>query len=93
MEDCLIGLPPPTTVSHAEDIFDEFNCLNLNITVPAGAKAGDDLSVMVYVHGGGGHSGANSDWWCDGGSIVKRSVETGKPVVMVAIKSVSPDFE
>ena len=89
MEDCLIGLPPTiTTVSHAPDIFDEFNCLNLNITTPAEAKSGDDLPVLVYVHGGGGFSGSNSDWWCDGGAIVKRSVEIGKPVVMVAIKYV-----
>ncbi|KAF8858989.1 alpha/beta-hydrolase [Acephala macrosclerotiorum] len=85
MEDCL-GLPPTiTTVSHAPDIFDEFNCLNLNITIPSGAKAGDNLPVMVYVHGGGGFSGSSSDWWCDGGAIVKRSVEIGKQVVMVAI--------
>lgn len=58
--------------------------------MPAGAHAGDDLPVMVYVHGGGGFSGANSDWWCDGGSIVKRSLEIGKPIIMVAIKYESP---
>ncbi|KAE8442961.1 hypothetical protein EG329_002499 [Mollisiaceae sp. DMI_Dod_QoI] len=84
MEDALIGVPPHIA-SHVADIFDELDCLHLNITVPAGIKAGDDLPVMVYVHGGGGFSGANSDWWCDGGSIVKRSVEIGKPVIMIAI--------
>jgi carboxylesterase type B len=89
-------LPPPSrrwthsspsgVGSHSEDIFDEFNCLNLNITTPAGAKEGDDLPVMVYIHGRGGFSGSNGNWWCDGGSIVKRSIEIGKPIVMVAIK-------
>ncbi|PVH79021.1 alpha/beta-hydrolase [Cadophora sp. DSE1049] len=84
LEDSLIGLPASIT-SHQPDIFSEFECLNLNITTPAGAKAGDNLPVLVYVHGGGGFSGSNSDWWCDGGSIVKRSVEIAKPVIMVAI--------
>jgi carboxylesterase type B len=74
--------------SHSEDIFDEFSCLNLNITTPTGAKEGDNLPVMVYIYGGGGFSGSNGDWWCDGGSIVKRSMEIGKPIVMVAIKYV-----
>ncbi|KAG4436825.1 hypothetical protein IFR05_007674 [Cadophora sp. M221] len=84
LEDTLIGLPT-SIASHQPDIFSEFECLNLNITTPAGSKAGDDLPVLVYVHGGGGFSGSNSDWWCDGGSIVKRSVEIGKPIIMVAI--------
>ncbi|KAH6690794.1 Alpha/Beta hydrolase protein, partial [Leptodontidium sp. MPI-SDFR-AT-0119] len=84
LEDTLIGLPA-SIASHQPDTFSEFQCLNLNITTPAGAKAGDDLPVLVYVHGGGGFSGSNSDWWCDGGSIVKRSVEIGKPIITVAI--------
>jgi carboxylesterase type B len=85
MEDALIGLPPGLA-SHAEDIYDEFNCLHLNITVPAKPHVESDLPVMVYVHGGGGRSGSNSDWWCDGGSVVKQSIEMGKPVVHVAVK-------
>jgi len=72
--------------SHSEDIVDEISCLNLNITTPAGANEGDDLPVMVYIHSGGGVSGSNGDWWCDGGNIVRRSLEIGKPIVMVAIK-------
>lgn len=85
MEDGLIGLPREKA-SHAEDIFDEFNCLNLNITTPDGSNKNSKLPVMVYIHGGGGWSGANSDWWCDGKSIVKQSMRIGKPVVHVAIK-------
>jgi acetyl esterase/lipase len=78
LEDGLIHLPAGVG-SHSEDIFDEFSCLNLNITTPAGTKQGNDLPVMVYIHGGGGFSGSNGDWWCDGGSIVKRSIEIGNP--------------
>ena len=82
MEDALIGIPAPIDPA----TFDEFNCLNLNINIPAGTKAGDDLPVMVYVHGGGGFSGSNADWWCDGGSMVKRSVEIGRKVIVIAVK-------
>lgn len=88
MEDGLIGLPPHLA-SHVEDVYDEFNCLHLNITSPNNARKGSNLPVMVYIHGGGGRSGANSDWWCDGGSLVKKSVELGKPVIMIAIKLAS----
>ncbi|KAH7416745.1 Alpha/Beta hydrolase protein [Cadophora sp. MPI-SDFR-AT-0126] len=84
LEDSLIALPTSIT-THQPNVFSEFNCLNLNITAPAGAKAGDNLPVLVYIHGGGGFSGSNSDWWCDGGSVVKRSMEIGKPIIMVAV--------
>jgi hypothetical protein len=87
LEDELIGLPPGVA-SHSEDIFDEFNCLNLNVTTPAEASATSNLPVLIYIHGGGGFSGSNGDWWCDGGSIVKRSMEIGKPVISVVIKYV-----
>jgi carboxylesterase type B len=62
----------------------------LNITTPAGANERSNLPVLIYIHGGGGFSGSNGDWWTDGGSIVKRSTEIAKPVVAVAIKYVFP---
>ena len=61
--------------SHAEDIYDEFNCLHLNITTPANSPAGSNLIVMVYIHGGEGRGGSNSDRWNDGGSLVKKGIE------------------
>jgi carboxylesterase type B len=88
VEDGLIALPPGLA-THSEDIFDEFNCLNLNITSPAGANERSELPVLIYIHGGGGFSGSNGDWWCDGGSIVKRSMEIGRPVIAIAIKYTS----
>jgi carboxylesterase type B len=88
VEDGLIALPPGIA-THSEDIFDEFNCLNLNITAPAGANERSNLPVLIYIHGGGGFSGSNGDWWCDGGSIVKRSMEIGRPVIAIAIKYIS----
>ncbi|KAH8671820.1 Carboxylesterase family-domain-containing protein [Tricladium varicosporioides] len=84
LEDPLIGVTS-AKAQHAPDTFSEFECLNLNITTPAGQRFGSDLPVMVYIHGGGGYSGANSDWWCDGGSLVKRSLDEGKGVIHVAL--------
>lgn len=84
MEDALIGVTPDLA-THQAHIFDEFECLNLNITTPAHVHRGSSLPVMLYIHGGGGHSGANSDWWNDGTSIVKQSIALGKPIVSVAI--------
>ncbi|TVY65719.1 Lipase, partial [Lachnellula suecica] len=85
LEGVLIGKPPKHQPHNAEDVFDEFECLNLNITSPSNAHLDSAFPVMVYIHGGGGYSGANSDWWCDGSGIVSKSMAMGNPVVHVAI--------
>ncbi|KAL2060719.1 hypothetical protein VTL71DRAFT_9360 [Oculimacula yallundae] len=85
LEGMLIGVPPKHVPENAPDIFDEFHCLNLNITTPPGAREGQDYPVMVYIHGGGGFSGSNSDWWCDPSGIVSKSITMEKPVVVVTI--------
>ncbi|KAG0647699.1 Lipase 1 [Hyphodiscus hymeniophilus] len=84
LEQLTIGLPPHLA-SHPDNFFDEFNCLHLNVTAPSDIHDKSSLPVMVYVHGGGGYAGANSDWWCDGGSLVKNSIQSGKPVVMISV--------
>ncbi|KAF7325833.1 hypothetical protein MKEN_00434000 [Mycena kentingensis (nom. inval.)] len=61
---------------------DEFECLNLNITCPAGLSARSRVPVMVWVHGGGDR-GYGSSWIYDGGSIVRKSMLLGKPVMLV----------
>lgn len=45
---------------------------------------------MIYIHGGGGFSGSNSDWFCDGAGIVNKSIGMSKQAVVAAIKYVSP---
>lgn len=86
MEVALIGNPPKYQPQNAPDVFDEFECLNLNITTPPNSHAGNDFPVMVYIHGGGGYSGSNSDWFVDGGAIVSKSLAMGKPILHVAVK-------
>ena len=86
LEDALIGKPPKNPPRDTEDVLDEFECLNLNITTPPNAHAGNSFPVMVYIHGGGGYSGSNSDWYSDGAGIVSKSLDVEKPVVHVTIK-------
>ncbi|TBU39675.1 alpha/beta-hydrolase [Dichomitus squalens] len=38
------------------------DCLKLNIYAPAGAKKGDNLPVLVYIHGGGYVYGNPANW-------------------------------
>lgn len=42
------------------------DCLSLNIFTPEGAKAGDDLPVIVYIHGGSFRSGSANETCFDG---------------------------
>ncbi|CAK5272812.1 unnamed protein product [Mycena citricolor] len=60
----------------------EFECLSLNITCPAGLDAQSRIPVMLWVHGGGDR-GYGSSWIYDGASIVGKSVSLGKPVMVV----------
>ncbi|KAF7290034.1 Aldolase-II domain-containing protein [Mycena chlorophos] len=42
------------------------DCLKVNVYAPAGAKRGDDLPVLVYIHGGGYFYGNPANWPFDG---------------------------
>ncbi|KZV61365.1 alpha beta-hydrolase [Peniophora sp. CONT] len=59
------------------------DCLTINVSMPKGAKPGDDLPVAVWIHGGGFEIGGTSA--NDGGVIVDRSIELGMPVVFVSM--------
>ncbi|KAG2146296.1 Alpha/Beta hydrolase protein [Suillus clintonianus] len=63
---------------------DEFECLNLNITCPAGHHRQSQLPVMVWIHGGG-NRGCGSSWIYDGGALVRKSVRIDSPIIMVTI--------
>ncbi|KAJ7598572.1 Alpha/Beta hydrolase protein [Mycena floridula] len=57
----------------------ELECLNLNITCPAGLSR---LPVMVWIHGGSDR-GSGSNWLYDGGRLVRHSMLLGKPIILV----------
>lgn len=81
VEEALIGiaddLVPKQNLRH-----DEFECLNLNITCPAGLTSQSRLPVMLWLHGGG-ERGSGSNWIYDGGPLVRKSLLMGKPVILV----------
>lgn len=61
---------------------DEFECLNLNITAPAGLTPLSRVPVMLWVHGGG-ERGCGSSWVYDGGPLVRKSILLNRPVILV----------
>ncbi|GIC87941.1 putative carboxylesterase [Aspergillus udagawae] len=63
----------------------DLNCLNLNITVPAGTTEISKLPVFLFIHGGGLVLGANSWPQFDYARFVKLSVEKNLPIVAVSM--------
>ncbi|PPQ70233.1 hypothetical protein CVT25_011293 [Psilocybe cyanescens] len=81
MEETLFGIPQDEIPDqHLKQ--DEFECLNLNITCPAGLTPESRLPVMLWVHGGGDR-GSGSEWYYDGGAIVLKSILYNKPIILV----------
>ncbi|KIW21644.1 hypothetical protein PV08_02224 [Exophiala spinifera] len=85
------GPLPPDGVKLDRPKTDEFNCLNLNLTIPrAGIIGTQKLPVLVYIHGGGFMVGscsaqiAGREVW-DATDLVRRSLTTGKPIIVVSI--------
>ncbi|KAI0945574.1 hypothetical protein AcW1_001765 [Taiwanofungus camphoratus] len=61
----------------------EFECLNLNITCPANVTPESRLPVMLWIHGGG-NRGSGSNWIFDGGALVQKSIQDGKPIIFIS---------
>jgi carboxylesterase type B len=60
--------------------------LNLNITVPK--EHGENLPMLVYIHGGGFIFGSGSYPHYDQSKLVELSVVMGQPIIAVNIKYV-----
>ncbi|GAA5865148.1 hypothetical protein JCM3774_002148 [Rhodotorula dairenensis] len=61
------------------------DCLRLNVIRPTGTKEGDNLPVGFWIYGGGFQMGGNADRRYNSSYIVQRSVEMGKPIMVVQI--------
>ncbi|KAI0790999.1 carotenoid ester lipase precursor [Abortiporus biennis] len=59
------------------------DCLNLNVWVPAGLKAGTKLPVVAWIFGGGFEIGAPNIY--EGGVVVSRSIALGEPIIYVSM--------
>lgn len=62
------------------------DCLNLNITVPAGSNPSSNLPVLVFIHGGGYTLGSNAWPQYDPARLVVLSAARRSPIVAVNIK-------
>lgn len=84
-------LPLPDVPSHSD-----LEGLSLNITVPMNRDGEIDqdakLPVYIFIHGGGFAVG--SSWYphYDSASIVKRSIQIGKPMIGITIKYGTQNF-
>ncbi|KAK2461023.1 hypothetical protein APHAL10511_006964 [Amanita phalloides] len=81
VEEAMLGLPAFPKEHFTQD---EFECLNLTVTCPAGLTPQSRLPVMLWIHGGGDR-GHGSHWIYDGGALVRKSITINKPVILVAI--------
>lgn len=64
---------------------DEFDLLNLTITRPELATQAQ-LPVAVFIHGGSNATGSAANPLYDPSKLVARSVETGKPIIVVSLQ-------
>lgn len=61
------------------------DCLTINVVRPHGTKAGDNLPVGFWIHGGGLYEGGSADHRYNLTFIVQESVSAGRPIVAVSV--------
>ncbi|KAA8902952.1 Alpha/Beta hydrolase protein [Sphaerosporella brunnea] len=78
---------PAAYVSNRQEEESEFECLNLSVTVPEGAKAGDNLPVLIWIHGGSfvATVGSVESGLCDPAKLLCTAIASGLPLVYVAV--------
>lgn len=76
-------LGAPLVLGNVTDTSED--CLNLNIARPQGTLSGDNLPVMVWIHGGSFWSGQNSEITVAPDGLILESVDSGLPIVHVAL--------
>lgn len=59
------------------------DCLTLNVQRPGNINPGANLPVLIWFYGGGFEVGSTLMY--DGGNVVQRSIEVGKPVIFVTM--------
>lgn len=77
------GWTPPISLGNITNISED--CLSLNIARPKGACAGDQLPVMVYIHGGSFWAGDNHEPTILPDGMILESEKNGLPIIHVAL--------
>ncbi|ORY26779.1 Alpha/Beta hydrolase protein [Naematelia encephala] len=75
--------PMPARDHLGEAFIDEFECLNMQITLPRGCSPEDKLPVLVFIHGGGYVFGRSCYGVVDGRPLARRSIELGMPTIII----------
>ncbi|HVW72511.1 MAG TPA: carboxylesterase family protein [Rhizomicrobium sp.] len=71
---CYIALRATTLNHYFGEIKSSEDCLNVNVWAPPGAKAGDHLPVVVWIHGGGFQEGSMNFDVYSGEPLAKKGV-------------------
>ncbi|KAL7272644.1 hypothetical protein RUND412_004533 [Rhizina undulata] len=66
--------------------WNELECLNLIVTIPAEIPAETKLPIFCNIHGGAFRAGTSESRYIDFAPLVARSVDLGKPFVGVSIQ-------
>jgi carboxylesterase type B len=66
-------------------VYDEFNCLNLDIIAPPPSADGSLYPTMVWIHGGAMKNKSGGPDAYNATKLVAHSVEIGRPVVVVNV--------
>lgn len=66
-------------------VYDEFNCLNLDVISPPPAKDGKLYPCMIWIHGGSFRNKSGGAETYDATKLVQHSIEIGRPVVVVNV--------
>lgn len=74
----ILNIPFFQTVTNAGE-----DCLTINVQRPSGTKPDAKLPVLFWIFGGGFQLGSTQMY--DGTSLVRESVEQGKPIIFVAV--------
>ncbi|KAF8150884.1 alpha/beta-hydrolase [Crassisporium funariophilum] len=74
--------PQPASSSLGAPIGED--CLFLNVWRPQNLKSNAKLPVLFWIHGGAFTSNSGSNPGADPTEIIQRSVEVGKPIIVVA---------
>jgi carboxylesterase type B len=71
------------TIGTSPNIFQQEDCLTLNIFRPAGVPADKKLPVLFWIYGGGWEIGTTQ--WYDASPIVNLSISMNEPIVFVSV--------
>jgi carboxylesterase type B len=75
---------PPLILTDVTDVSED--CLHLNIARPSGTKPGDDLPVLVWIHGGSFWLGQNREITTMPDALILESVANDLPIIHVAVQ-------